>query len=58
MFNVFNMGVGYVLIVRPAFADSIAAHLKEEGENPIVLGTITKGSGKVQLVEGDSAPCN
>ena len=58
MFNVFNMGVGYVLIVRPAFADSIAAHLKEVGEKPIVLGTISRGSGKVQLVEEDSAPCN
>lgn len=55
MFHVFNMGIGYVLIVRPAFADSIAAHLKEGGENPMILGEITRGTGKVHLVEGDTA---
>ena len=49
MYKVFNMGIGYILIVRPAFADSIASHLKDSGENPILLGEITKGSGKVQL---------
>lgn len=49
MYNVFNMGIGYVLIVRPAFADSIATHLKHSGENPILLGEITKGRGRVHL---------
>ncbi len=52
MFRVFNMGIGYVLVVRPAFADSIAAHLQQLGELPIVLGEITKGTGKVHLVSG------
>ena len=50
MFNVFNMGIGYVLIVRPSFADSITSHLQQLGESPIVLGEITSGSGKVHLV--------
>ena len=53
MFRVFNMGIGYVLIVRPSFADSITTHLQELGETPIVLGEITKGSGKVHLVSGE-----
>ena len=50
MYKVFNMGIGYILIVRPTFADSIAAHLKQSGETPIVLGEITKGTGRVHLV--------
>jgi phosphoribosylformylglycinamidine cyclo-ligase len=50
MYRVFNMGIGYVLIVRPSFADSITAHLQQLGESPIVLGEITGGSGKVHLV--------
>jgi phosphoribosylformylglycinamidine cyclo-ligase len=49
MFNVFNMGVGYVLIVRPSFADSILKHLKRAGEDAWVLGEIVKGTGQVQL---------
>jgi len=49
MFRVFNMGIGYVLIVRPSFADSIVGHLKQRGEQPIVIGEITKGTGQVHL---------
>lgn len=49
MFRVFNMGIGYILIVRPSFADSITTHLKQLGELPIVLGEITRGSGHVHL---------
>jgi phosphoribosylformylglycinamidine cyclo-ligase len=53
MLRVFNMGIGYVLIVRPSFADSIATHLRGLGEVPLILGEITKGSGKVHLVSGE-----
>ena len=53
MFRVFNMGIGYVLIVRPSFADSITAKLEKLGESPIVLGEITNGTGKVHLVPGE-----
>ncbi|HJN70979.1 MAG TPA: phosphoribosylformylglycinamidine cyclo-ligase [Phycisphaerales bacterium] len=49
MYRVFNMGIGYVLAVRPACADSIIAHLKQSGEDAIVIGKVTKGSGKVHL---------
>jgi phosphoribosylformylglycinamidine cyclo-ligase len=50
MWNVFNMGVGYVLIVRPSFADSILKHLRRSGESAWIMGEIVKGSGQVQLV--------
>ena len=49
MYKVFNMGIGYTLIVRPAFAESICAHLQDSGESPVVLGTVSEGSGKIHL---------
>jgi len=55
MFRVFNMGIGYVLIVRPAFADSIHSHLKQLGEAPVILGEITRGTGKVHVIDGESS---
>ena len=48
------MGIGYILLVRPAFADSITAHLEQLGESPIVLGEITDGSGKVHVIEREA----
>ncbi|MDY7107238.1 MAG: phosphoribosylformylglycinamidine cyclo-ligase [Planctomycetota bacterium] len=49
MFRVFNMGIGYVLIVRPTFADSIVRQLNRLGEDAFVLGRIIKGKGNVRL---------
>jgi phosphoribosylformylglycinamidine cyclo-ligase len=49
MFNVFNMGIGYVLIVRPSFADSIVKQLRRYGEAPHVIGKIIKGEGMVRM---------
>jgi phosphoribosylformylglycinamidine cyclo-ligase len=49
MFRVFNMGIGYALIVAPDFANSIAKKLKRYGEKVYKIGTITAGSGKVIL---------
>ena len=49
MARVFNMGVGYVAVVRPTFADSIADQLQRSGERVFRLGRITKGSGRVRL---------
>jgi phosphoribosylformylglycinamidine cyclo-ligase len=49
MFNVFNMSVGYVLIVRPSFADSILKHLKRSGEDAFLMGEIVKGRGVVRF---------
>lgn len=49
MFHVFNMGIGYVLIVRPAFASSVIKQLTRLGETPYRLGEIVHGSGEVVL---------
>ncbi|MDD5134561.1 MAG: phosphoribosylformylglycinamidine cyclo-ligase [Phycisphaerae bacterium] len=47
MFRVFNMGIGFVLVVAPDFADSVAAQLTRTGETVYKLGTVKRGSGKV-----------
>ena len=47
MYRVFNMGVGFVLVVRPAFAGSVTKHLQGLGETVYRLGTIRRGSGKL-----------
>ncbi|RMH13734.1 MAG: phosphoribosylformylglycinamidine cyclo-ligase [Gammaproteobacteria bacterium] len=49
MFRVFNMGVGYTLIVRPHFTEAIMEKLRKAGEQPFVLGRITRGTGRVVL---------
>jgi len=49
MDRVFNMGIGYCLIVRPTFADAVAARLAKAGESVCKIGTIRKGSGKVRF---------
>ena len=45
MFNIFNMGIGMVLAVSPADADSALASLRESGLEPSVIGKVVKGSG-------------
>jgi phosphoribosylformylglycinamidine cyclo-ligase len=47
MFRVFNMGIGFILIVAQDFADSIIRQLARSGETVYNLGTINRGSGKV-----------
>jgi len=47
MFRVFNMGIGFVLIVAPDFADSITKKLKRYGEKVFKIGTITAGTKKI-----------
>lgn len=47
MFRVFNMGIGFILIIAPDFADSIIRQLARSGETVYNLGTIARGSGKV-----------
>ncbi len=49
MLRVFNMGVGYTMIVRPHFADAIMEKLTKQGEQPFILGKITKGTGRVVI---------
>jgi phosphoribosylformylglycinamidine cyclo-ligase len=49
MFNVFNMGIGFMLIVAEDFADSIMRKLTRYNEQVYNIGRITSGSGKVVL---------
>ncbi|MBC22806.1 MAG: phosphoribosylformylglycinamidine cyclo-ligase [Phycisphaerae bacterium] len=49
MYNVFNMGIGYTIIARPAFVDSIMKKLVRLGETPTIIGRITSGTGEVRL---------
>jgi len=49
MFRVFNMGIGYVVVVAKDFADSAARTLKRAGEKVSDIGRITRGTGKVIL---------
>jgi len=49
MFRVFNMGIGFVLIVAEDFANSITGKLSRYGEQVYRIGRITTGTGKVVL---------
>ncbi len=45
MFSVFNMGIGYVLVVRPTFTKPIMSALRALGEKPCFLGKVKKMAG-------------
>ncbi len=45
---VFNLGIGFCLIVRPAFAAAIRQHLRRLGESVYTIGEIVKGKGVVR----------
>jgi len=47
MRRVFNMGIGYTLLVRPAFAESVAERLSRLGERVYRIGEVVKGTGRV-----------
>jgi len=48
MWRVFNMGIGYCVIVKPAFADSVMERLSEYGEKVYRIGEVVKGKGEVR----------
>lgn len=47
MFRVFNMGIGYVLVVAPFYSRSIMTHLRQAGQTPYFLGKIRNGNREV-----------
>ncbi len=49
MYKVFNMGIGFVLIVAEDFANSISNKLTRFGEQVYTIGEITSGTGNVAL---------
>lgn len=48
MYRVFNLGIGYCVIVKRAFAESVAERLTKLGEKVYTIGEIVKGSGEVR----------
>jgi phosphoribosylformylglycinamidine cyclo-ligase len=49
MFNVFNMGIGMVLMVDPKDADRTVAMFNELGEKAFVIGNVTDKEGVVDI---------
>jgi len=49
MFRVFNMGIGFVLIVRAAFRDSVIGHFRRHRLDAIAIGRVRKGKDGVEL---------
>lgn len=45
MFRTFNMGIGFVVIVRPSDEQMVRAILENEGESLVRLGKVTAGQG-------------
>ncbi len=49
MYRVFNMGIGFVLAVRPRSARVVARMLERAGEQVYTIGRIRRGRGRVEL---------
>jgi phosphoribosylformylglycinamidine cyclo-ligase len=52
MARVFNLGIGMVLVVDAAGADGVVEALGTAGCDGVVIGTVTDGSGRVQMTGG------
>ncbi|NLX24946.1 MAG: phosphoribosylformylglycinamidine cyclo-ligase [Lentisphaerae bacterium] len=50
MYRVFNMGIGYVLMVAAEDAEQTLSILKEKNQKALVIGKVIEGSGKSVLI--------
>ena len=50
MFRVFNMGIGFVVIVSRYYAESIQRQLKEERVPTYIIGEVREGEAGVEFV--------
>jgi phosphoribosylformylglycinamidine cyclo-ligase len=50
MYRVFNMGIGFVIVVEESKTEAALDMLNEQGISGFAIGRIVKGSGKVVLV--------
>ena len=50
MFRVFNMGIGFVLMIAKAEVDTTMEILKANNQDAIVIGEVVSGSGKSVLI--------
>jgi phosphoribosylformylglycinamidine cyclo-ligase len=51
MWRIFNMGLGYCVIVKPSFAEAVSDKLKKLGERVYTIGTVVKGKGEVRWAQ-------
>jgi len=49
MWNTFNMGIGYVLIVRKTFVNGVIDRLRRAGQDAMPIGYVKRGSGEVEI---------
>ncbi|MBN1212601.1 MAG: phosphoribosylformylglycinamidine cyclo-ligase [candidate division Zixibacteria bacterium] len=49
MFNTFNMGIGYIIVVDSQDADNMVESIKQAGETSFRIGVIKTGPEKVRL---------
>lgn len=45
MFEVFNMGIGFVLAVEPEEMNAVINAIESKGEKAFVIGRVTEGNG-------------
>lgn len=50
LYRVFNMGIGFVLAVRPQSANVVVHRLNRAGEQALVIGKVRRGRGQVEIV--------
>jgi phosphoribosylformylglycinamidine cyclo-ligase len=50
MYHTLNMGIGMVLIVRPAFEDKVKSQLARFNLKSYSIGRITRGKGSVNII--------
>jgi phosphoribosylaminoimidazole (AIR) synthetase len=48
------MGIGMVLVVDAASAESVQARLREAGERPVTIGHVERGARRVRYTGGDT----
>jgi phosphoribosylformylglycinamidine cyclo-ligase len=49
MYRVFNMGIGFVMVVEANSAQTVASSLAASGETVFTIGEIVQGTGRVKL---------
>jgi len=52
MYRVFNMGIGFVLIVEENAAEKVMGTLQEMAEEFFIIGKVIKGAGLATLNRG------
>jgi phosphoribosylformylglycinamidine cyclo-ligase len=49
MYRVFNMGLGFVLAVRPKSVEAVIRRLQRAGEQACEIGRVRRGRGQVEI---------